>query len=117
MSLPNVKRSSSSRLSRSPSPSPIKASKQIKIMHCKISPIRFDTPPPAKSAEFPLPQTSSPNFEIFSPNWTSSRLIYDSQQLGREFEVELKDYYCHCYGCEKEFLALKKRLCERRPVP
>ena len=122
MSLPSVKRSSSSRLSRSPSPSPIKASKQIKIMNCKISPIRFDTPPPAKSAEFPLPQTPSsigttpsPNFDIFSPNWTSSRLIYDSPQLGREFEVEVKDYYCHCYHCEKEFLALKRDFVKKEP--
>ena len=115
MSLPSVKRSSSSRLSRSPSPSPIKASKKIKIMDCKISPIRFDTPPPAKSSEFPLPQTSSPNFDIFSPNWTSSSLIYDSPQLGREFEVEVKDYYCHCYGCEKDFLALKRNFVKEEP--
>ena len=34
---------------------------------------------------------------------------------GAEFEVEVKDYYFHCYGCEMVFLALPRRFVEEEP--
>jgi len=32
-----------------------------------------------------------------------------------EFEVEVKDYYCHCGGCEMVFLAVSRAFVNEEP--
>ena len=32
-----------------------------------------------------------------------------------EFEVEVKDYYCHCRVCKKVFLAMAKEFVKEEP--